>query len=70
MSHSNRKRGHEILVGLSSGSDDTTGEISRKLRALYDSVEHEAIPDQFLDLLEKLDEVEKSAQSTTRKRDE
>lgn len=39
---------------------DATSEISRKLRALYDSVQDEAIPDRFLDLLEKLDEVERA----------
>lgn len=39
-------------------SDDATSEISRKLRSLYDSVQAEPIPDRFLDLLEKLDEVE------------
>lgn len=43
-----------------SGSDDNTSEISRKLRALYESVQEESIPDRFLDLLEKLDDVEKS----------
>lgn len=42
------------------GSDDNTSEISRKLRALYESVQEESIPDRFLDLLEKLDDVEKS----------
>lgn len=29
--------------------------ISRKLSAFYDSIKEEAIPDRFLDLLEKLD---------------
>ncbi len=32
--------------------------ISRKLRELYDSVKEEAIPDRFLDLLERLDAAE------------
>lgn len=35
--------------------------ISRKLKELYDSVQHEEIPDRFLDLLEKLDEVERAS---------
>ncbi|MEQ8296003.1 MAG: NepR family anti-sigma factor [Nitratireductor sp.] len=43
------------------GSSETGGRISTKLRELYDSIKEEAIPDRFLDLLEKLDEVEKSA---------
>ena len=34
--------------------------ISMKLRALYNSVEQEGIPDRFLTLLEKLDEAERS----------
>jgi hypothetical protein len=33
--------------------------ISRKLRELYDSVQDEGIPDNLLDLLEKLDEAER-----------
>lgn len=39
-------------------SEDATSEISKRLRALYDSVQAEPIPDRFLDLLEKLDEVD------------
>ena len=34
-------------------------QIATKLRALYQSVQEEAIPDRFLDLLEKLDAVER-----------
>lgn len=36
-------------------------EISNKLRALYDSVQDEAIPEHFLELLENLDKAEKAA---------
>ena len=36
-------------------------EIPKKLKAYYDSLQDEAIPDRFLDLLEKLDEAEKAA---------
>jgi hypothetical protein len=39
--------------------DDPNTQIAAKLRALYLSVQEEAIPDKFLDLLEKLDAVER-----------
>ncbi|OJF94338.1 NepR family anti-sigma factor [Pararhizobium antarcticum] len=39
-------------------ADDPNGQIATKLRALYISVQEEAIPDRFLDLLEQLDAVE------------
>lgn len=42
---------------------DPNGQISRKLRELYDTVQDESIPDRFLDLLEKLDEAEQAARS-------
>lgn len=44
---------------------DPKSQISRKLRALYDSVQEETIPDRFLDLLEKLDAAEKFAQQSS-----
>jgi len=44
------------------------GDISRKLRALYDSVQDEGIPDHLLDLLEKLDEAENAQSSKTTSR--
>lgn len=37
-------------------------EIPKKLKAYYDSLQDEAIPDKFLDLLEKLDRAEQVAQ--------
>ncbi len=43
------------------GADDPNGQIATKLRALYLSVQEEAIPDRFLDLLEQLDAVELKA---------
>jgi len=58
-----RTKGDEVkrmYQGAEAGKDNT-GEISRKLRALYDSVQNEDVPDRFLDLLEKLDEAEKSS---------
>lgn len=36
-------------------------EIPKKLKAYYDSLQDEAIPDRFLDLLEKLDHAERAA---------
>ena len=40
-------------------SDHPHAQIATKLRALYVSVQEEAIPDRFLDLLEQLDAVER-----------
>jgi len=42
---------------------DPNSLVSRVLRELYDSVQNEAIPDRFLDLLEKLDMAESSAKA-------
>jgi hypothetical protein len=42
--------------GLGSNSD-----IGAKLRAYYGAVQDQPIPDKFLDLLDKLDEVERAA---------
>ncbi|MBD8556578.1 hypothetical protein IFT84_18880 [Rhizobium sp. CFBP 8762] len=44
-----------------SSADDTNAQIASKLRALYLSVQEEAIPDRFLDLLEKLDAAERQS---------
>jgi hypothetical protein len=37
------------------------GEIPRKLKEYYDSLQQEAIPDRFMDLLERLDMAERAA---------
>ena len=37
------------------------GEIPKRLKEYYDSLREEAIPDRFLDLLEKLDRAEQEA---------
>ena len=42
--------------------DNPNAQIAMKLRSFYHSVQDEAIPERFLDLLEKLDAVENSAQ--------
>ena len=44
------------------GPDDPNAQIAMKLRAFYHSVQDEALPQRFLDLLEKLDAVESGAQ--------
>jgi hypothetical protein len=43
-------------------SDDPNAQIAMKLRAFYHSAQEEVLPQRFLDLLEKLDAVEHSAQ--------
>lgn len=50
---------HEIA--RSTRTDNPNAQIATKLRALYLSVQEEAIPDRFLDLLEKLDAVERQS---------
>lgn len=44
----------------SPNANDPNSQISRRLREFYDSVQEQEIPDRFLDLLEKLDQVEKA----------
>ena len=50
--------------GLGPNSD-----IGSRLRALYGAVQEEGVPDQLLDLLEKLDNAEKAQDSSATKRD-
>lgn len=54
-------------TGLSSRDSEAKphADISKKLRALYESIEDEGIPDHLLNLLEKLDQAE-NAQSNKR----
>ncbi|KQY44201.1 MULTISPECIES: NepR family anti-sigma factor [Rhizobium/Agrobacterium group] len=47
-----------------SRTDNPNAQIATKLRALYLSVQEEAIPDRFLDLLEQLDAVERQSSMT------
>ena len=44
---------------------DPNAQIASKLKALYNAVEQEPIPDMFLDLLEKLDQAERVGKSRT-----
>lgn len=46
-------------VAMPVRADNPNAQIATKLRALYLSVQEEAIPDRFLVLLEKLDAVER-----------
>jgi hypothetical protein len=41
------------------------GEIPKRLKEYYDSLQEEAIPDRFLDLLERLDQAERAAVSSS-----
>ena len=49
-------RGRRTEDGLGPNSD-----IGAKLRAFYGAVQDQPIPDKFLDLLEKLDQVERAS---------
>ena len=55
---------HEMSVPRPRRSDEGLGansDIGAKLRAFYGAVQDQPIPDKFLDLLEKLDQVEQSS---------
>jgi hypothetical protein len=47
--------------GTTSDILDPNSQIGSRLRSLYAAAQDEAIPDRFLDLLEKLDQVEQAA---------
>ncbi|MBP1861245.1 NepR family anti-sigma factor [Rhizobium herbae] len=55
------KTGAGREAAMSVRADNPNAQIATKLRALYLSVQEEAIPDRFLDLLEKLDAVERQS---------
>lgn len=55
---------HRELEGK--GLPGPMGEIPRKLRQYYDSLQEEAIPERLLDLLEKLDQAERTQQPAVR----
>lgn len=46
--------------GRNGNADPAIDAVSRRLREYYESVKDEAIPDRFLDLLEKLDEADQA----------
>jgi hypothetical protein len=60
------KKMNDMSVPLSRRTDDglgPTSDIGAKLRAYYGAVQDQPIPDKLLDLLEKLDEVERATAS-------
>jgi hypothetical protein len=58
MQYATAARGRRGDDGLGPNSD-----IGMKLRALYGAVQEETIPDKFLELLERLDQVEQQDKS-------
>lgn len=70
MSEDNRKKQDMTITQpheMKPGSMRPSASISRKLRDFYNAVQEEGIPDRFLDLLERLEEAEKSAKSVNLK---
>lgn len=67
MSRSNSNKDEKVQTYGPGSQIEPTGEISKKLRALYDSVQEEAIPDHLLDLLDKLDHAEQANAQSKRK---
>lgn len=57
----NEEREQQRLEVRASDILDPNNQIGVKLRSLYAAVQDEAIPDRFLDLLEKLDQAEMMA---------
>lgn len=51
------------VTGKRSSNHGATDAIASRLKHYYKSVEQEPIPDQLLDLLEKLDQAERSGNS-------
>lgn len=66
MAHDTNAKGTGLGFQMAPGASDAHAQISSKLRELYDSVRDEAIPDKFLDLLEKLDEAEQGARGAAK----
>ncbi|HEV7306830.1 NepR family anti-sigma factor [Ensifer sp.] len=55
------KKGAGRAAGTTLWTEDPNAQIAAKLKALYQSVQEEAIPARFLDLLEKLDAAEQQS---------
>ncbi|ANK73441.1 NepR family anti-sigma factor [Ensifer adhaerens] len=55
------KTGAGRTTGTTLWTEDPNAQIAAKLKALYQSVQEEAIPARFLDLLEKLDAAEQQS---------
>lgn len=58
MTTGNSEKDQQRLEMRASDILDPNSQIGVKLRSLYAAVQEEAIPDRFLDLLEKLDQAE------------
>ncbi len=58
MTTRNNEKDRQRLEMRASDILDPNSQIGVKLRSLYAAVQDEAIPDRFLDLLEKLDQAE------------
>lgn len=54
----NHSKGIDKGMTLPGAAKSPDAAISRRLKALYDAVEQEEIPDRFLELLERLDAAE------------
>lgn len=63
MHEKHKEAAENVQAGAESSVIDPNSLVSRVLRELYDSVQNEAIPERFLDLLEKLDMAESSAKA-------
>jgi hypothetical protein len=66
MNDKTRKNPDDDAAGAWLGCPDPNSEIGMKLKALYSSVQEEPIPERFLDLLDKLDESERTSDRQSR----
>lgn len=48
-------------IGTNPKADDPNAQIAVKLKALYQSVQEEAVPDRFIELLERLESAERQS---------
>jgi len=58
-----------VQAGRADDGLGPTSDIGSRLRALYGAVQDEGVPDQLLDLLEKLDNAEKAQSGKASSRD-
>ncbi|APG90096.1 NepR family anti-sigma factor [Sinorhizobium americanum] len=47
-------------MAADAANNDANGIVASRLRALYEAVESEPVPQQFIDLLRRLDEAERA----------
>lgn len=60
MNDSPRRGGARDTLNRRLEKDDTSNQIASKLKALYQAVENEPVPQRLIDLLGRLDEAEKA----------